>query len=189
MKKHQKHICRLFILLFTVISLATTYALADDVNYTSRTYLDGTTEMIEQRWECYPWWPMNDNPWITSNFADHSEDRGPGLDMKSNNTDVVASIEGTVQKIDYDADGYGNYVVTETYIGPVKYQITYAHLKDASLLKAGDTITRGGLIGTMGSTGNSTGPHLHFEVKRDGERIDPEQFLLGVSELLITPTF
>lgn len=65
--------------------------------------------------------------------------------------------------------GYGNTVVIQH---PEGFQTRYAHL-GASSVKVGDTVADEQLLGVVGSTGHSTGPHLHFEVIRYGERIDP----------------
>jgi murein DD-endopeptidase MepM/ murein hydrolase activator NlpD len=56
----------------------------------------------------------------------------------------------------------------------------YAHMKKNSLkVNKGDTVTQGQAIGIVGSTGNSTAPHLHFEVHENGSRVDPRPYLRG----------
>jgi len=69
--------------------------------------------------------------------------------------------------------GYGNFVVIQHAAG---LKTLYGHLL-AIGVKEGETVTRGQLIGLVGSTGNSTGPHTHFEVRIDDSPIDPLQFL------------
>jgi len=71
--------------------------------------------------------------------------------------------------------GYGNTVVVEH---PGGYETRYAHL-GALHVKAGDVLQREEVLGTVGTTGRSTGPHLHFEVSRLGDRLNPEAVLAG----------
>jgi len=67
-------------------------------------------------------------------------------------------------------DGYGQAVVIEH---PDGYQTIYGHLSDIGV-EAGDVVRRGEILGLSGNTGRSTGPHLHFEILKDGRRLDPE---------------
>ncbi|EGL83776.1 Peptidase M23 [Caldalkalibacillus thermarum TA2.A1] len=69
--------------------------------------------------------------------------------------------------------GYGNYVVIDHGSG---VRTVYAHLWSASV-REGDDVLRGQIIGTVGSTGRSTGPHLHFEVRNNGSPVDPMPYL------------
>jgi murein DD-endopeptidase MepM/ murein hydrolase activator NlpD len=71
-----------------------------------------------------------------------------------------------------DLVGYGNYVILQHGDG---LRTLYAHLMTWAV-KPGDTVKRGQLIGLVGSSGNSTGPHTHFEVRVDNSPIDPAQF-------------
>lgn len=96
-----------------------------------------------------------------------------GIDLAANEgTDVKAVMAGKVRITD-DQKGYGKVVVLDHGQG---FTTLYAHNKDI-LVKAGDWVTKGSSIAKVGSTGRSTGPHLHFEVKRDGKNLDPEKFL------------
>ncbi len=83
-------------------------------------------------------------------------------------TEIRAARGGTVVFAGYD-QGYGNSVVVQH---PEGFQTRYAHLGSASV-KAGDPVASDQVLGVVGNTGHSTGPHLHFEVIRNGERIDP----------------
>lgn len=87
-------------------------------------------------------------------------------------TQVLAPWSGRVVSVGSEA-GYGNYVVVEH---PEGFQTRYAHLGSASV-RTGDSVTAGEVLGAVGSSGRSTGPHLHFEVMRNGNRIDPKTVL------------
>ncbi len=82
---------------------------------------------------------------------------------------VVASQGGTVTGVVYGRYGYGNHVIINHGNG---YQSLYAHLSNV-YVKRGDQVSAGQSIGQMGSTGRSTGIHLHFEVIRNGAKINP----------------
>ena len=70
--------------------------------------------------------------------------------------------------------GYGVTVVVHHGFG---LQTHYAHLS-RYMVRVGQRVQRGEVIALMGSTGKSTGPHLHYEVRRNGEPLDPEKFIL-----------
>jgi peptidoglycan hydrolase-like protein with peptidoglycan-binding domain len=84
-------------------------------------------------------------------------------------TGVVAAGRGCVQSTGYDRGGYGNLVVVEHRMGMTSW---YAHLA-AIAVGPGDCVVAGTPIGTVGSTGRATGPHLHFELRLRGAAIDP----------------
>lgn len=85
----------------------------------------------------------------------------------SDNT-IVASADGTVERASV-FEGYGNTVIITHIINGVTYQTLYAHLSSMSV-KVGDKVKQGQKIGVKGTTGNSTGIHLHFEVHVGGKR-------------------
>jgi murein DD-endopeptidase MepM/ murein hydrolase activator NlpD len=96
-----------------------------------------------------------------------------GMDMAAKEgTDIKAVMAGRVQMVD-DQKGYGKVVVLDHGQG---YTTLYAHNSDITV-KTGDWVQKGSTIAKVGSTGRSTGPHLHFEVRKDGQRLDPENFL------------
>ena len=86
--------------------------------------------------------------------------------------DGVALLAGAMTDQNGDLVGYGNYVILQHGDG---LRTLYAHLMTWAV-KPGDSVTRGQLIGLVGSSGNSTGPHTHFEVRVDNSPIDPAQF-------------
>lgn len=95
-----------------------------------------------------------------------------GMDLAAKEgTDIKAVMAGRVQMVD-DQKGYGKVVVLDHGDG---YTTLYAHNSDITV-KSGDWVQKGSTIAKVGSTGRSTGPHLHFEVRKDGERVDPENF-------------
>lgn len=90
---------------------------------------------------------------------------------------VFASHQGTVIRAGWDTSGYGNVVVIDHgIIEGVQYQTLYAHL-NSIYVAVGQNVSQGESIGQMGSTGNSTGPHVHFEVIANGMRVNPAQYL------------
>jgi murein DD-endopeptidase MepM/ murein hydrolase activator NlpD len=92
-----------------------------------------------------------------------------GLDLAApEGMNVVPALPGTVVSAGYES-GYGNTVVIQHAGG---LETRYGHL-GAINVKAGDSVTSQDILGTVGSTGRSTGPHLHFEVLRKGRPVDP----------------
>ena len=72
---------------------------------------------------------------------------------------------------------YGNYLIIDNNGRGWKSYLLYAHLKEASSLKIGDSVKQGDIIGLMGETGNSTGPHLHFEIRIDNKKKNPRDYI------------
>lgn len=92
-----------------------------------------------------------------------------GIDIASRHrAEVMAALEGRVQFAG-EKGGYGRVIVVENENG---YETVYAHLSKM-FVKKGNKIKQGDLIGLVGSTGHATGPHLHFELRKDGKRVDP----------------
>jgi murein DD-endopeptidase MepM/ murein hydrolase activator NlpD len=83
-------------------------------------------------------------------------------------SEVRAASEGEVVFAGYDS-GYGNTIVLQH---PQGFQTRYAHLGTVSV-KAGESVSSRQVLGVVGNTGHSTGPHLHFEVSRWGEKVNP----------------
>lgn len=97
-----------------------------------------------------------------------------GMDLAApNGTPIYASGDGIVSMAERH-NGYGNEVMIDHGLG---YQTLYGHTSKM-LVKEGDTVKRGQIIALVGSTGASTGPHLHYEVWVDGVKVDPSGFLM-----------
>ncbi len=99
-----------------------------------------------------------------------------GMDFSaSKGTPIYASGSGIVKRADNRAPGYGKHIRIDHGFG---YVSLYAHL-DGYEVKRGKTIKRGDLIGYVGNTGRSVAPHLHYEIFKDGIRINPLNFYYG----------
>jgi murein DD-endopeptidase MepM/ murein hydrolase activator NlpD len=88
-------------------------------------------------------------------------------------TPIYATADGIVQRSEYNSGGYGNLVELNHGRG---IQTRYGHLS-RSMVTAGQRVKRGDVIGLMGSTGRSTGSHLHYEVRLDGKAVNPIPFM------------
>ena len=108
------------------------------------------------------------NPFNGRGYEFHS-----GMDIDGESGDFVAApANGTISKADW-VGGYGNLVEVDHGNG---IKTRYGHLSRIGVL-AGDTVQRGQIIGLIGSTGRSTGPHLHYEVRLNDKPINPRRFL------------
>jgi murein DD-endopeptidase MepM/ murein hydrolase activator NlpD len=109
-----------------------------------------------------------DNP-----FGGSSSEFHAGLDIDGNKGDlVVAPAKGIVSKASYQG-GYGNLIEIDHGNG---LTTRYGHLSEIGV-EIGQEVARGQEIGKVGSTGRSTGPHLHYEVRIDGEAVNPRSYL------------
>ena len=97
-----------------------------------------------------------------------------GIDLaQPTGTPVYATADGVVAKAEWFSS-YGNYIQIEH---GGELQTRYAHLSGYAVV-AGQEVHRGDLIGFVGSTGRSTGPHLHYEVRVAGEAVDPTPYMV-----------
>ncbi|OYU56137.1 MAG: peptidase M23 [Chitinophagaceae bacterium BSSC1] len=94
----------------------------------------------------------------------------PGLDFTApSGTPIYATADGTVSDAGFNTGGYGNRVMINHGFG---YQTLYGHMSKIKA-RVGEKVKRGEVIGYVGSTGKSTGPHCHYEVHRSGRQVDP----------------
>jgi murein DD-endopeptidase MepM/ murein hydrolase activator NlpD len=122
-------------------------------------------------------WPVAGQ--ITSPFGERKNPMGagqdfhPGLDIAADEgTPIAAASAGRVISAGPDG-GYGNLIVVDDGNGVTT---RYGHCSQI-FARVGDLISPGQTIGAVGSTGHSTGPHLHFEVRMNDRPVDPAQFL------------
>jgi len=93
-----------------------------------------------------------------------------GLDFTADvGTEIYATGDGIVEEVKTSAWGYGREVVINHGFG---YKTRYAHLSKF-MVKEGQHVKRGEVIGLVGNSGKSTGPHLHYEVEKDGQKVNP----------------
>lgn len=106
-------------------------------------------------------------------FGGYSGEFHPGVDLKGPVGDPIhATADGIVNRCDW-YNGYGNAVVLDHKSG---YQTLYGHMTKVNVVQ-GQFVKAGDVIGFLGSTGRSTGPHVHYEVRQNGDDISPEPFL------------
>ena len=124
-------------------------------------------------------WPT-DGGYVSSSFggranpfSGYGSDWHPGIDIAVDyGTPVYASAAGYVQQAGWYG-GYGNYIRLGHDFG---YETAYGHMSRLAV-RAGSFVKKGQVIGYVGSTGYSTGPHLHFEVLKNGEQVNPSSLM------------
>lgn len=116
-------------------------------------------------------WPVNGG-YISDTFG--SDRNHKGLDIAApSGTDIFASDSGTVIEAGWNDGGYGNYVMIDHGNG---YVTLYGHASEV-YVSSGDTVSQGQLIAAVGTTGDSTGNHCHFEVRYAGGFLNPQDFI------------
>lgn len=121
-------------------------------------------------------WPSPGYTRITSKFGwrSWSQSYHKGIDIGApTGANIVASNSGKVVTSSYNSGGYGNYIIIDHGGG---YLTVYGHLSRRSV-SVGQQVNRGQVIGLCGSTGRSTGPHLHFEIRVNGVAQNPLNYL------------
>jgi murein DD-endopeptidase MepM/ murein hydrolase activator NlpD len=124
---------------------------------------------------------------FTSSFGVRNDPFGRGAAMHAGidlagpvGTPIYATADGTVAEAAYHNGGYGNLIKLDHGRG---IETRYGHLS-AFTVRPGDRVKRGQLIGRMGSTGRSTGSHLHYEVRIDGRAVNPIPFMRSTDYLV-----
>lgn len=136
--------------------------------------------------------PLSQDAVITSDFGQRehpvfggiSNHRGIDIAPKNGSSaDALATLPGRVTDVGFQKGGAGNYVYYQADNG---LTMKYMHLADNGIpsgIKRGTRVNAGTKIGTMGSTGASTGPHLHYQMEYNGSPVDPTGFISGTSRL------
>lgn len=120
------------------------------------------------------------------NLVDPAGSAHTGTDIAGagiNCTPIYAIQSGVVTTSGYSNYGYGNYIIInhgECVDNNSSYISLYGHCSSL-VVKEGETVEKGQLIAYVGTTGNSTGPHLHLEVRENGQRVDPLKFFPSIS--------
>lgn len=111
-------------------------------------------------------------------FDNNTKEKHTGIDIDTNiTTDVIASADGEVEKIGFD-ERFGNYLILRH---NNTYSTCYAHL-EAVNVKEKDKVKKGNKIAVAGETGNATGKHLHFEIRKGEERVDPQKYIINTGK-------
>lgn len=127
--------------------------------------------------------PLN-SPRVTSTFGWRRRRYHYGIDIGLNTGDTIRSAFDGIVRITQYHRGYGNVIVVRHFNG---LESTYAHLSKI-LVMQNQTVNAGTIIGLGGSTGRSTGPHLHFELRYKGSPINPQDIINFDKQTLISDT-
>jgi len=96
-----------------------------------------------------------------------------GMDFTANiGTPIYATGDGVVKDVQSIGGGFGRFVIIDHGFG---YETLYGHMSDFKV-KKGDKVKRGSVIGLVGNSGTSTGPHVHYEVHKNGEPVNPQYY-------------
>ena len=156
----------------------TSFAEVLKARYGSRSFSYSTTGTGSIRW------PFPTAVPISSGYGDRvapcrycsSDHRGVDF-VPGNGAPIFAIADGVVTAAEFGG-GYGQYVYLEHDVNGRSVLTVYAHMqRGSSPLRVGDVVEVGDFIGLVGNTGISTGPHLHFEVRIEGEYVDPFAWL------------
>ncbi|GIX07951.1 MAG: hypothetical protein KatS3mg115_2354 [Candidatus Poribacteria bacterium] len=126
-----------------------------------------------------PYWFSSGFGMRKSPFTGRPEFHG-GLDISAREgTPVIAPADGVIIALERDTAGLGNAIKIRH---NESYETVYGHLREknpfAAGIRVGTQVKRGQVIGYVGDTGRSTAPHLHYEIRRNGERVNPWPYLL-----------
>ena len=115
----------------------------------------------------------------TSSYGERWGRLHKGIDLAvPEGTPIKASCSGFISTVKKGDTGYGYHIVIDhSSVLSENYCTRYAHMSSFADVKVGDYVKQGQIIGYSGNTGNSTGPHLHFEIIKDNTYINPESLL------------
>jgi murein DD-endopeptidase MepM/ murein hydrolase activator NlpD len=148
--------------------------------------LTETVQKMDSRWSKRPAiWPTNGR--LTSNYG-YRIHPFTGMRLLHEGLDIANAIWTPVYAT---ADGLVKDVSTQTYFGNVvrinhnngEFMTLYAHMQKAAVI-TGQAVKRGDVVGYIGNTGRSTGPHLHYEVRRNGSVVNPMAFIVAVDQIV-----
>ncbi|MBQ6897083.1 MAG: peptidoglycan DD-metalloendopeptidase family protein [Oscillospiraceae bacterium] len=123
-------------------------------------------------------WPVPTNRYVSSHYGYRNifgyREFHTGIDIPApRNTNIIASNSGFVTTATYSNSGYGNRVIIDHGGG---YKTLYAHCNSLNV-KVGDFVAQGDVIAFVGTTGLSTGNHLHFEIRQNGSTVNPYPYI------------
>ena len=117
------------------------------------------------------YWPSSGR--LTSRFGPRWGERHSGIDIAASKGSPIKAADGGKVKFTGTSGNYGKLVIIDHENGYTTY---YGHMNTIKV-KTGQRVARGDVIGTVGETGRTTGPHLHFEVRKNGVAVNPLNFL------------
>ena len=135
-------------------------------------FLSNCTTRRNLRQNLFLSWPLKANPKISRNFSPRSPHDGIDI-VAPMNREIFSAHEGYVVYAGSGYNGYGRLIILDSGQG---WSTFYAHL-NRIFVKEGVFVQRGDIIGTIGMTGKTSGPHLHFELRRNKVPVDPRRYL------------
>ena len=116
---------------------------------------------------------------VSSGFGERWGKMHKGIDLAvAQGTPIVSIASGYVEKMEISNTGYGiNIIINHGNVDGVILKTRYAHCSSLSKLSVGSYVEQGQVIAYSGNTGDSTGPHLHFEVIKNGIHVNPTSIL------------
>jgi murein DD-endopeptidase MepM/ murein hydrolase activator NlpD len=142
--------------------------------------IGGTSAYLNQKDCPSPYSEVGSNeilswPFDYIHFNQYFSSYHPAVDLYATSREPIKSVGyGFVTFAGYSPDGYGNYVIINH---PEGYQTLYGHMVEIPKVRVGDYVFPGKILGLAGSTGHSTGVHLHFEIIKNGCYLDPKTVL------------
>ncbi len=161
LKDVQKQVPKLNQTLDTNVKPALEETLAEEAAYPDGQPVVGIVEVSSE-------FGIRSNPFGGSGYEVHE-----GIDFVGDYGDIIAATGDGIVTLAGPKGGYGNTVTIDHDYG---YETLYAHMSEVNV-KVGDTVKRGQIIGYIGSTGRSSGPHLHYSIYKDEKAINPRTLL------------